>query len=57
LIDSLYGRLRDFNKSLRPGEYLSSGEYRRLMRAMVPVANFPGVPQLLNLSSRAYPAH
>lgn len=57
LIDSLHGGFHDFNKSLRPGEHLSSGEYRRLMRAMVPVANFPGVLQLLNLSSRAYPAH
>lgn len=57
LIDGLHGGLHDFNKSLRPGEYLSSGEYWRLMRAMVPVANFPGVLQLLNLSSRGYPAH
>jgi Transglycosylase SLT domain len=57
LIDSLHGGFHDFNKSLRPGEHLSSGEYGRLMRAMVPVANFPGVLQLLNLSSRAYPAH
>lgn len=57
LIDSLHGGFHGFNKSLHPGEHLSSGEYRRFMRAIVPVANFPGVLQLLNLSSRAYPAH